>query len=163
MRGFVADPVWAKSAHRAAGLTVLGEALFGQQDYPGAFTALADVAPFADQLAVGLQAKYWIGRILQETGERPEAVASYEWVTLIYPMQRRKAEEALREKGRFRDRPMEQVRLEALTRSVPDVVREANYQAAQIQFDYGQFAEAASKYLAFVQTAPNHCLACSTS
>lgn len=155
VRGFVADPVWAKSAHRAAGLTVLGEALFGQQDYPGAFAALADVAPFADQLAVGLQAKYLIGRILQETGERPEAVASYEWVTLIYPMQRRKAEEALREKGRFRDRPMEQVRLEALTRSVPDVVREANYQAAQIQFDYGQFAEAASKYSAFVQTAPN--------
>jgi len=96
-----------------------------------------------------------IGRILQETGERPEAVASYEWVTLIYPMQRRKAEEALRAKGRVRDRPMEQVRLEALTRSVPEVVREANYQAAQIQFDYGQFAEAAAKYSAFVQTAPN--------
>jgi tetratricopeptide (TPR) repeat protein len=154
-RGFVANPVWVKSKERAAGLTVLGEALFAQQDYPGAFAALAEVAPFADQLGTGLRAKYLLGRILQETGERPEAVASYEWVTLMYPMQRRKAEEALKDKARFRDRPGEQVRLEALTRGVPEVVREANYQAAQIQFEYGQFAEAAAKYQAFVQGSPN--------
>jgi len=42
-----------------------------------------------------------------------------------------------------------------VTRGVPEVVREANLQAAQIQFDYGQFAEAAAKYSAFVQGSPN--------
>jgi hypothetical protein len=55
-RGFVANPVWVKSKERAAGLTVLGEALFAQQDYPGAFAALAEDAQFADQLATGVRA-----------------------------------------------------------------------------------------------------------
>jgi TolA-binding protein len=155
---FASDPIWAKSAQRPAGLLALGQAQVALADYPGAFATLAQIAPF-EQLGVGLNARYLLGRILQETGERPEAVVQYEAVFKGYLEQRRKAEEALKSKEAWRGRPIEQMRLEALTRSSPEYVQMSWYNAATIQFEYGQFTDAVTKYQSYLQAAPKSDLA----
>ncbi|HEY7120599.1 MAG TPA: tetratricopeptide repeat protein, partial [Tepidisphaeraceae bacterium] len=151
---FASDATWSKSAQRSAGLVALGEAQVALGDYPHAFVALAQVAPF-DQIGTGLEARYLLGRIQQETGERPEAVVQYEAVIKGYLEQRRKAEQSLRDKQHWQDRPIEQMRAQALVRSTPPAyVAQAGYEAGTIQFEYGQFAEAAAKYQSFLQGAP---------
>jgi TolA-binding protein len=155
---FVSDPLWSKGAQRADGLLALGEAQFALNDKPAAFAALAQIAPF-DQLATGLDARYLLARILQETGQKPEAVVEYEAVSKGYLEQRRKAEESLRNKDAWRAKPLEQMRVQSLTRGAPDYVLMSGYNAATIQFDYGQFVDAASKYQAYLQAAPKSELA----
>jgi len=155
---FVTDPALAKGSLRPAALLVLGEAQVRLHDYPAAFATLAGIAPF-DQLDVGLNARYLLGTILQETGERPEAVLQYEAVFKGHLEQRRKAEEALRNKEAFRDRPLEQLRLAAVTRGTPEYVAASMFNAANIQFEFDQFADAAAKYQSFLQAAPRSELA----
>ena len=150
---FAADPAWAKSAQRPAGLLALGQAQVALGEYPAAFTALSQLAPF-DQMGIGLYARYLLGRILQETGEKPEAVVQYDAVFKPYLEQRRKAEELLRNREALRGRHAEQLRLEAMVRGVPQYVTMSSLNSANIQFDYGQYPEAAAKYLAFLQAAP---------
>ncbi|MDB5322773.1 MAG: hypothetical protein JWN40_4404 [Phycisphaerales bacterium] len=149
---FVADPLWAKSTQRPAALLALGQARVALADYPGAMTALAQIAPF-DQIGVGLNARYLLGRILQATGEKPEAALQFETVFKGYLEQRRKAEETLRNKEALRGRPLDQMRLEALTRGAPEYVLLSWYNAATIQFEYGQYADAVTKYQSFLQAA----------
>ena len=158
VRPFLSEPALAKSAQRPAGLLALGQAQFELTDYPGAFAALAQIAPF-DQPAIGLHARNLLARIQHETGEKPEAVIGYEAVTKAYLEQRRKAEESLRNKEAWRGRPLEQARVEALVRGTPSYVLSSWFNAATIQFEYGQWAEAASKYQAFAQAAPKSELA----
>jgi hypothetical protein len=79
VKPFAADPLWSKSKNRAAGLLNYGLTQFEQKDFAGAFTTLAQLAPF-DQPIIGMHARYLLGRIKQETGEKPEAVIDYDAV-----------------------------------------------------------------------------------
>jgi tetratricopeptide (TPR) repeat protein len=150
---FAADPVWARSSQKTAALVALGQAQVALRDYPAAFAALAQLAPF-DQLGYGLQARYLLGRIHQETGEKPEAVVQYDLVSKEYPAQRRKAEQALQQRDQLRGKPFDQSRLEALVRGVPDYIAMSSLNAGNIQYDYGQFAEAAPRFQSFLQAQP---------
>lgn len=151
-KAFESDPTWSKSTERAAGLLALGQARLALADYPGATAALAQIAPF-NQIGIGLNAHYLLGRVLQETGEKPEAAIEYETVFKGYLEQRRKAEETLRNKDALRGKPLEQMRLQELTRTAPEYVLMSWYNAATIQFEYGQYADAVTKYQSFLQAA----------
>jgi TolA-binding protein len=155
---FASDPTWKKSTQRPVALLTLGEAQVELKEYPAAFMALSQLAPF-DQIGIGLHAHYLLGRVLEETGQKPEAVLEYESIAKPFLEHRRKAEEMLRNRQAMAGKHDEQLRLEAMTRGVPDYVTLASYHAANIQFDYGQYAEAAPKYIAFLQGAPKSPLA----
>lgn len=155
---FATDPLFSKSAQRHAALLALGEAQTELHEYPAAFAALSQLAPF-DQIGIGLHARYLLGRILEETGQKPEAVIEYETIFKPFLEQRHKAEELLRNRQAMAGKHDEQLRLEEMVRAVPDYVSLANFNAANIQFDYGQFSEAAPKYLAFMQGDPKSPLA----
>jgi tetratricopeptide (TPR) repeat protein len=155
---FAADPIWAKSAQRFAGLLALGKAEVALADYPAAISALSQLAPF-DQVGIGLNAKFLLGRILEETGQKPEAVIEYDGIFKLFLLERRKAEEILRNREAMRGKHAEQMRLEAMVRGVPEYVAMASFNGAQIQYDYGQYADAAVKYLAFLQAVPKSELA----
>lgn len=153
VRVFVNDPIWAKSSQRPLGVVLAGKAMIEQKDLAGAFSALALAAPF-DQIGIGLEARYLLGTVKEQTGERPEAILDYEAVIKGHVEQRRKAEESLRNRDAWRSRPMEQMRTESVVRTIPAYVSGAMFQSGILQFGYGQFGEAASKFQAFGQSAP---------
>lgn len=150
---FVSEPLLARSAQRPVALLALGQSQLELKDYPGAFATLSLLAPF-DQPVIGLAARFYIGHVKELTGERPEAVLDYVVVTPQYMNQRRQAEEQLRNREAWRNRPAEQQRLMSLLHSVPDYVSLASLHAAMIQFEYGQYGEALPRFQAFVQHAP---------
>jgi tetratricopeptide (TPR) repeat protein len=158
VKPFATDATWQKSGQRNAGLLALGQAQVALGEYAAATAALAQLAPF-DQPGIGLHARHLLGRILQETGERPEAVVQYEAVVKEYPAQRKKAEQALQNREPFKGKPFELARVEAMVRGVPEYVALSNLKAAEIQFGYGQIGEAAPKFQAYLQAAPKSELA----
>ena len=89
---FASDPVWAKSTQRADGLLALGEAQIASTTSPQPSPRSRNRALQSARHGPGAQ--YFLARILQETGERPEAVIAYEGVFKGYLEQRRKAEDA---------------------------------------------------------------------
>ncbi len=155
---FAADPIWTKSGQKMPAQLTLGQALVELREYPAAFSVLSRLAPF-DQIGTGLHARYLLGRILEETGQKPEAVLEYDAIAKPFMEQRRKAEETLRNRQLMAGKHDEQLRLEAMVRGVPDYVTMSGLNAANIQFDYGQYSEAGTKYLAFLQGAPKSPLA----
>jgi cellulose synthase operon protein C len=145
VRVFATDPALAKSASRAGGLLMLGQAQFEAKDYPGAFATLAMIAPF-DQPWVGIQARCLLGQILEETDQKPEAVVQYEAVIKSFTEEKLKAQRALADPNAWKGRVLERIAAEAMTKGTPQFVVQANFRAAMIQFGYGQYAEAMPKF-----------------
>jgi TolA-binding protein len=153
VKAFASDPAWAKSPSRAQGLLMLGQAQFEAKDYPGAFATLAVLAPF-DQPWVGIHARYLLGRILEETDQKPEAVVHYEAVIKAFADERLKVQRSLSDANAWKGRVLERMAAEQMVKGAPEFVIGANFRAGMIQFGYGQFAEAMPKFRQVVQLAP---------
>jgi len=145
VKPFVADANFAKVAARPEALLLLGQVQFEAKDYPSAFTTLASLAPF-DQGAAGMQGRFLLGRILEETDQKPEAVVQYDAVVKTYAQERLKAQRSLTDPNAWKGKPLERLATEALVKAVPEFVVSASYRAAMIQFAYGQHAEAMAKF-----------------
>jgi len=151
---FVTDPALAKATQRNVGLLALGRALVELKDYPAAFAALAQLAPF-EPSSIGVQARVLLARIKSETGERPEAAAEYGAIVAEYTTKLRKAtEESLRNREAWRGKALEQRRAEEMVRGIPEYVLFAAYEGGRIAFDFGQFGEAQPRLLVAAQHSP---------
>jgi tetratricopeptide (TPR) repeat protein len=147
-----------KNPQRPIALLIVAEAQYAAKDYPAAFATLAEMAPF-DQPVTGLKARSLVGNILEETGEKPEALLQYDAIAKGYLEQRRKGEESLRNRQLWGDKPIEQARLEAFVRTTPQYVAMSGYRAGMIQYGYGQYADALPRFQGFLQSMPKSELA----
>ena len=149
---FASDPLWMKSTHVRTACSPWRAQMRSTTGPPPSPRSRQSRPSISSRRAWKRNTSS--ARILQETGERPEAVIAYEGVFKGYLEQRRKAEDALKNKDAWHAKPLEQMRIEALTRTAPEYVLMSWYNAATIQFDYGQFADAVTKYQSFLQPRP---------
>jgi TolA-binding protein len=151
---FLADKTLGKSRYRALGLYYHGFASFLLKDYQTAGRSLGLLAPFSDPV-FGTHARYLLGRIHHQDGERQEALAAYEGVLADHAKQKQAAAEALRQPDRFKNDPEEKARLEALVRDPPpDHVARATFFLGVLQYEDGKFAEAQARFAEFRQKYP---------
>jgi tetratricopeptide (TPR) repeat protein len=147
------DAELAKSRYGKLAGFYLGWANFNLNDHAGAGRALSVLAPFDDP-AIGLHARYLLGRTHQLMDEAPEAAAHFEAVVSKFETIKKAATESLKNLEAFKERPDERVLLESLTKSTPDYAHEARFQWAVALQQQGQFAPALERYVAFTQQSP---------
>jgi len=156
---FTKDPEYAKLKNRPLGLYYLGLASFLDGDYKSAGRTLNQLAPFADP-AFGLHSRYLVGRVLHLSGESAEASVHYDAVLADYEKAKLAAVEAIKQPERYKNTPLELVRLRTLTQGVPpDYVAGAAFHGASLSYEAGRFPDALSKLQLFVKTYPNDPLA----
>jgi TolA-binding protein len=152
--GLVNDPTLQKSRSRNLGLYYHGFACFVLKDYLAAGKSLNQLTPFTDP-AVGTHARYMLARIHHLSDERPEAAAQYEAVISGHARDKQTAAEALKHPEKFKDDPGEKARLEALVRDAPPGhVARATFYLGVIQYENGQFGDAAARFLDFTRQFP---------
>lgn len=150
---FLKDAALAKSPSRPLGLYIYGLASFQQGDLPAAGRALGLLAPW-DQ-PFGPHARYLLGRVHAEQGERAEAAAAFDAVLAEYAKQKKAAEEALKQPDRFKKDPWEKARLEALLKApTPDHVSGAAFHAASLGYEAGRFGDALGRFQQFPKDYP---------
>jgi cellulose synthase operon protein C len=148
------DPTLAKSRYFRLGQYYFGYASFLLHDYAAAARSLNRQDMFADAV-FGTHARYLMGRIHQHDGELAEAAAAYDAVWNDYNKQKAAAVEALKRPDTFRDNPEEKTRLEVLTKTVPDHVQSALFDAATLQYDGGKYGDAIARFGEFAKQFPN--------
>lgn len=145
---FAKDPAFAKSPARPVGLYRHGLACFLLGDLPAAGRSLTQLAPY-DQ-PFGPHARYLVGRVLADQGQRAEAAAAYDAVLTGYAKQKADAVEALKQPDRFKTDPWEKARLEGLTKNPPpEHVAGSAFYGACLAYEAGRFGEALGKFQAF--------------
>ncbi|MBX9579921.1 MAG: tetratricopeptide repeat protein [Gemmataceae bacterium] len=150
---FAKDPALAKSPSRPLGLYRHGLACFQLNDLAAAGRSLGLLAPW-DQ-PFGPHARYLLGRVHAEQGERAEAAAAFDAVVAEYTKQKQAAQEALKQPDRFKADPWEKARLEALVKSPPpDHVAGSAFHAASLGYEAGRFGDALARFQAFPKDYP---------
>jgi TolA-binding protein len=150
---FLKDPALDKSPSRPLGLYRYGLACFRLNDLSAAGRSLGLLAPF-DQ-PFGPHARYLLGRVHADQGERAEAAAAFDAVVAEYRKQRKAAEEALKQPDRFKNDPWEKARLEALVKGpAPDHVAGSAFHAASLGYEAGRFGDALARLQAFPKDYP---------
>jgi TolA-binding protein len=147
------EAVFAKNKHRPLALYYFGLASFVERDYAAAGRALNQIAPFADP-AVGLHARYLVGRVLHLGGETAEASVHYDAVLAEFDKQKKEAVELLKQPDRFKANPAEKARLELLVNTSPEHVAGAAFHGATLNYEAGKFADALAKFQAFAAAYP---------
>jgi cellulose synthase operon protein C len=143
------EPANAKSKHRPLALYYHGLACFVEKDYANAGRSLNQIAPFTDP-AVGLHARYLVGRVLHLGGESAEASVHYDTVLVEFEKQKKDAVEALKQPDRFKNNPDEKARAQALaTGAAPDHIAGAAFHGATLNYEAGKFADALAKFQGF--------------
>ena len=150
---FLKDAALAKSPSRPLGLYRLGLAAFQQGDLPTAGRSLGLLAPW--DLPFGPHARYLLGRVHAEQGERAEAAAAFDAVVAGYAKQKADAAEALKQPDRFKNDPWEKARLEALLKGpAPDHVSGSAFHAAGLGYEAGRFGDALGRLQQFPKDYP---------
>lgn len=148
------EPAFAKNKYRPLALYYHGLASFIDRDYNAAGKSLNQLAPFTDP-ALGLHARYLVGRVLHLGGETAEASVHYDTVLADFDKQRKEAVEALKQPDRFKGNPAEKTRLELVaTGPPPEHVAGAAFHGASLNYEAGKFADALTKFQAFTTTYP---------
>ncbi|QEL13808.1 tetratricopeptide repeat protein [Limnoglobus roseus] len=148
------EPEFAKNKHRPLALYYYGLASFADRDYPAAGRTLNQLAPFTDP-AVGLHARYLVGRVLHLSGETAEASVHYDTVLAEFEKQKKDAAGQLKQPDRFKGNPAEKTRLERLADGPPpDHVAGAAFHGATLSYEAGKFADALPKFLGFAAAYP---------
>jgi TolA-binding protein len=148
---FVKNAVLAKSRYRPQGLYYHGFASFLLKDYLAAGRSLNQLSPFTDAV-VGAHARYLVARLHHQNGERQEAALHYDGVIAEYVKQKQAAIEALKQLDKLKTDPNEKLRLEALTKDPPpEYVARATFNGAVLLYEDGKFADAATRFTAFMQ------------
>lgn len=148
------DPANAKNKFKPLALYYHGLACFVEKDYANAGRSLNQVAPFTDP-AIGLHARYLVGRVLHLGGESAEASVHYEAVLADFEKQKKDAVELLKQPDRFKNNPEEKARVQALaTGAPPDHVAGSAFHGASLNYETGKFADALTKYQGFAAVYP---------
>lgn len=148
------EPVNAKNKFKPLALYYHGLACFVEKDYPNAGRSLNQLAPFSDP-AIGLHARYLVGRVLHLGGETAEASVHYDAVLADFDKQKKEAVELLKQPDRFKNNPEEKARLQALATGAPaDHVAGAAFHGASLNYEAGKFADALTKYQGFAAAYP---------
>lgn len=154
---FQNDPILSRSKYRPLGLYHLGYAKFSQKDYPAAGRAVSQLAPF--QQPFGPHARYLLARVHHLSDERPEAIAQYKAVLDGFDTAKKQAKQDLQQNPANLD-PDRKSALEALANGPPpEYVVRAFFYSAVLQYEAGQFAEAADKFTALLKEQPKSPLA----
>lgn len=149
------DPGNTRNPHRNLALYYHGLACFIEKDYNSAGRSLNQIAPFTDP-AVGLHARYLVGRVLHLGGETTEASVHYDAVLAGYELQKKEAIEQLKQPERFKNQPEERQRVQTLaTGAPPDHVAGAAFHGATLHYEAGKFAEAMAKFQSFATLYPS--------
>lgn len=148
------EPEFAKNKHRPLALYYYGLAAFADRDFAAAGKALNQLAPFSDP-AVGLHARYLVGRVLHLNGETAEASVHYDTVLAEFDKQKKDAAEQLKQPDKFKGNPAEKTRLERLAAGpAPEHVAGAAFHGATLGYEAGKFADALPKFLGFATAYP---------
>ncbi len=140
----------ARSRYGKLSAFYLGWSDFGLNDFGGAGRALSTVAPFDDP-AIGLHARFILGRTHQIADEAPEASAHFEAVVNGFEKVKQAAMLALKNPEAYRERPDERALLEELAKSSPEYIAEAKYQWGVCLQQQGQYSAALEKLVVFAQ------------
>jgi TolA-binding protein len=156
---FTEDKTLAASRYHGLGLYYHGFASFLLGDSMAAGRSLSQLTPFADPV-FGTHARYLLARVHHHDNERQEAMNHYEGVIADYAKHKAAAGELLKQPERFKNDPEEKARLEQLVRGTPpDHLARSLFFLGVMQYEDAKFAEALSRFAAFVQQFPSSPLA----
>jgi TolA-binding protein len=158
--GFVDEKsLLARSKYHTQGLYYHGFACFLLKDQlqAGRWLNRKDVC---DDPIFGTHARYLVGRIHQASGELAEATMQYETALKDYERHKQEAREAIKQPDRFKNDPDELIRLTALANGrTPDHINRATFHLAELLYEAGRFADALTRFSAFVKESPQSPLA----
>ena len=155
----VKDPTLSKSRYRPQAAYQIGYACFMLKDYVSAAKSLVLLAPFENS-EIGLHARYLLARAHHLADERPEAAALYNTIQGGYLVQRKAAEDVLKNPDAFKDKPEEKARLQAILSSPPpNYIARAAFYHGVLLFEQGKPADALARFTTFLQITPKSPLA----
>src|SRR5262249_52279597 len=150
------DKQFQASRRRGLALSSHGFASFQPDDLLAAGRSLGKLRPFQDPL-FGTHARYLLARVHHrntQQNEREEAKLHYQGVLATHEAQKKAAQEAPRQPARFNNDPEEKARLERLVKG-PDHVARSLFFAGVLEYEDGQFAQAADHFKGFVSQFPS--------